>query len=332
METVVDPEAGLSDEIVNEIGDFDAGKGSDLGGELLRLARSALTGLSGTLRDGLLCCGVILGAVLLCGVLDDERQDAAIRLMGTLAIVSVCTGSLRSMISLAGQTLGELRDYGLVLLPGLASLTTISGGAATGAAVYAGGALYFDLLLRLSSGLILPLCWVFVATCAADCAIGSGMLSPLADFLKWLASGLLKWTSYLFTGYLALSGVLAGVSDTASLRAARVALSGAVPVVGGIISEASDSLLSAASALKGSVGVYGMLAVLAICLTPFLKIGVQLLLLKACAALCGLFRQPLLCRLVDRLSEAMSLLLGLTGAYSLAAIFCIVLCMKAVGI
>ena len=332
-ELEIDPEAGLGEEIRGSLGSFDAEQPKLFGESLLELLTEALKNLSGSFRGGLLSSGIMLAAVLLCSLLSElsERQEA-VRFAAVLAIVGAGTGSVQSMITLAGETLNQMREYSLLLLPGLSSLAVFSGGAGTGAAVYTGGVLFFDLLLRISSALVLPVCWLYTGAGAADAALGDGRLSALEDFLRWAAAGVLKWTSYLFTGYLALSGVLCGTMDSVKLRTTRAALSGMVPVVGGIISDASDAILSAAAALKSAAGVYGMLAVLAICMAPFLRLGVQLLLLKGTAAVSGLFGQPVLTGLIGRLADVMGLLLALTGAFCTAALLCVVLLMKANGI
>lgn len=328
----IDPEDGLSEEITAFLGDFDPGSPPELGGSLLQLLTRALSSVSGTVRSGLLSAGILLAAVLLCSLLSDMTEHTdAIRFAGVLAVVGACAGGLGGMITLAEQTLTQMREYSLLLLPGLASLSVLSGGAVTGAAVYTGGVVYFDLLLRLSSALVLPLVWLYMTSCAADAALGGEKLTALSDFLHWISASVLKWTSYLFTGYLAVTGVLCGTADALQLRTAKAALSSALPLVGSIIADASDSLLSAAGLLKSTAGVYGMLAVLAICMTPFLQIAVQLFILKGTQAISGLFEQPVLTHLIGRMADALKLLLALTGSFCLAAVLCIVLCMKAVG-
>lgn len=328
----IDPEEGLTEEILESIGGFDPEQTQELGSGVLRLLTKAMSSLSGCFQSGLLSAGVMLAAVLLCSLLSElSTHTEAVRFAGVLAIVGACAGGMHSMITLAEQTLSEMREYSLLLLPGLASLSVFSGAATTGAAVCIGGVVFFDLLLRISSALILPLVWLYTACCTADAALGGERLAALGDFLHWLAATVLKWTSYLFTGYLAVTGILSGTADAIRLRSTRAALSAAVPLVGSIISDASESLIGAAVMLKSAAGVYGMLAVLAICLAPFLKIALQQLLLRGTQAVSGLFGQTELTRLIGRLSEAMKLLLALTGSYCLAALLSIVLCLKATG-
>lgn len=332
LDGLVDPEEGLDESVHGQLGDFSADAETDLSASILRLLGTAIKSLSGSVRSGLLSAGGMLAAVLLASLLDTEAQHKrAVQLAAVLAIAGFGAGSVQSMLTLANDTVQQMREYSLLLLPGLSTLSVVSGGAATGAAVYTGSVVFFDVLLRLASGLVLPLVWLCAATGAANAAIGEGRLEAFSELLARLAGGILKWTGYLFTGYLAISGVLGGTTDAIRLRTAKAALSNAVPLVGGILSDASEALLSAAALLKNAVGVYGMLATLAICLAPFLRIAVQYGLLKGAEALSGLFAQPSLTGLIGRLAEAMRLLLALIGTFCMAALLSAVLLIKAVG-
>ena len=101
------------------------------------------------------------------------------------------------------------------------------------------------------------------------------------------------------------------------LQMTRTVISTAVPVVGGIISQASGSVLSGAGLLKNTVGVLGMLAVLATCLTPFLHLAVQYLVYKLTAFLAGTAGSGVLVELIDALGGAFGLVLGMVGSCAL---------------
>ena len=80
--------------------------------------------------------------------------------------------------------------------------------------------------------------------------------------------------------------------------------------------------------MKSAAGAYGMTAVLAICIAPFLQIGVQYLLLKLTAALCGAFGVKQAAGVVEDFSGAMGLLLGMTGTVCIMLMVSLVCFMK----
>ena len=83
--------------------------------------------------------------------------------------------------------------------------------------------------------------------------------------------------------------------------------------------------------MKNAAGIYGILALLAILLRPFLKIGIHYLLLKATAAVCSVFGSKSTVGLIEDFSAAMGLLLAMTGSVCLLLLISTVCFMKGVG-
>ena len=133
----------------------------------------------------------------------------------------------------------------------------------------------------------------------------------------------------VFVTFLSLSGVLAGSADRMAVRVGKTVISGAVPVVGGILSEATEALLAGAGALRSTLGVLGVLTVLALCLAPLVHLAVQYLLYRAAAFFCGMAGSDTLSGFLEQLSSAFSLMLAMTagGAFLLLASFLIALLM-----
>jgi stage III sporulation protein AE len=73
-----------------------------------------------------------------------------------------------------------------------------------------------------------------------------------------------------------------------------------------------------------------MLAVLAICVVPVLRIAVQYLALKLTAALGGVLDDGTLAGLVESLASAMGMVLAMTASCALLLLICCVCAMKAV--
>ncbi len=314
----IDPDEGLPTDAVNSIGSYDDFSLSSFADALFRLLRDTVSGLGGSLKEGILCCGAILAAVLLCGITESSEHAAKLSgIVGALAITAICSGSLSSMVMLGTQTVRQINDYGLLLLPGMSALAVASGGSGRGTAVFFVSSLFFKVLMSLTSFLLVPGIAFFTAVSAAEAALSNEKLSGIRKFLQWFLTGTLKCTLYIFTGFLTLTGIISGSCDAVRLKAAKLALSGAVPVVGGILSDASETLLTSASLIRNSVGTYGLLAVLALCLFPFARVLMQYLLLKATAAVSGLLGQKQHVALLENLSSAMGLTAGTVGTFAM---------------
>ena len=215
--------------------------------------------------------------------------------------------------------------------PAMATLTAATG-SVTGAAVRQGVTVLFsDLLITAVDSLLVPLVYAYIALSCAQAALGNGGLGKLAGLVRGTAVFFLTAMLLAFTGYLTASGAIAGSVDAAVVKTARMTISRAVPVVGGILSDAAESALASTSVLRSTVGVVGMLVVLAICLTPFLQLALHYLAYKLAAALAGTVDHSRLGALMDSIGGAFGLLLGMTGSCALMLLLSIVSAVSAVA-
>ena len=128
-----------------------------------------------------------------------------------------------------------------------------------------------------------------------------------------------------------ITGVISGATDAAALKAAKLTISGVVPVVGGILSDASEAVLVSAGMVRNAAGIYGILAILAVFLTPFLRIGCHYLLLRLTGAVCAVFGVKRCSELISQFSAAMGLELAMTGSVCLLQLISTVCFLRGVG-
>ena len=276
-----------------------------------------------------LCLGVVAVCMIASVVtrLPGSRESVS-ELAACLGVGLMLLSSSNTMIRLASDAVTELSEYGKLLLPVLTGALAAQGAAGTAAALYGGTAAFDGLLCALIVKVMIPMVYMFLALAASSAATGQEILAKLKNLLKWLSTWTLKILLYVFTGYMSLTGVISGTTDAAALKATKLTISSVVPVVGGILSDASETVLVSASVMKNAAGVYGLFAILSIWITPFLKIGVQYLFLKLTGAVCSAFALKRVSALLSDFTSALGLLLGTTGTVSVLLLVSIVCFMK----
>lgn len=308
------------------------GVGLDEG--LAKLVDTGSRELGGVIRRGVRSGVLILLILLFCGVAETVHQGAggssprSVSLAGTLAVTAVAVSDVNALLGMGTSAIGRMASFGNVLLPAAAAVTAATGAVTGAAARQLAAALFSDLLVNLIHGLLVPLLYGYIAASVAQAAVGENRLKRLADLLKWTVTTALTLVMMVFVGYLTVSGVVAGTADAATVKAAKFAISGAIPVVGGILSDAAETVLASAGVLKGTVGVFGMLTILGICLIPLLQLSVHYLAYKLTAALAAALGDGPVCGLVDRLGSAFGLVLGMTGACCLLLLIALVSCVS----
>ena len=310
----VDPDAGLDRGLSNLF--------SDALGQLGDLFRASL---STALK--------LVAVALLCALAEGAGQGEgiqAVTVAGALAITALTMTDMAAMIGLGRDTLGRMEDFSSLLLPVMAVLTAATGSVSAAAVRQGATVLFSQLLITAMDRVLVPLVYAFVAVSCAHAAVGNPGLKKVAGLLKSGVTFFLTALLLAFVGYLTASGAIAGSVDASAVKAAKLAISRAIPVVGSILADASESVLAGAGALRGTVGLTGLLVVLAVCLTPFLRLALQYLVYKAAAALCAVVAQPRLSGLIDAIGSAFGLVLGMTGAGALVLLVSLVSAVSAV--
>lgn len=297
------------------------------------IMKEAVKELHPNLAEAAQVCLSLIACSLLASTLSafSGSSRRTVDLVVTLCMSALLVRSANSMINLGIETVTEVSEYGKLLLPVMAGALAAQGATASSAALYTGTAFFNSLLSTATAKLLVPMIYIFMILCIAFRAIGEDVLKNLREFVKWLVTWSIKTIIYIFTGYLGITGVVSGTTDAAALKAAKLTISGAVPVVGNIISDASESILVGVGVVKSSVGIYGLLVIIALWIGPFLKIGIQYLLLKYTAAICGAIGTKQSIGLVSDFSGIMGFLVAMTGTVCLLLLVSIVCFLKGVG-
>jgi len=297
---------------------------------LWKIIKEAVSHLQPDLAEAARVCSMLVACVLLSSILQGFTgiSQHTVTLVTTLSIAVLLMEATNSLIHLGVDTVREISEYGKLLIPVMTSALAAQGGITTSAALYAGTTLFDSVLTTGIAKIFVPMLFVYLMLCISNRALGGDMLKSLQEFVNWLITWGIKTILYVFTGYLSITGVISSAQDAAAIKAAKITITGAVPVVGNIISDASDSILSGIGVVKSSVGIYGLLVILAIWIGPFLKIGVQYLLLKITAAVCSTIGSKQSVGLIKDISTIMGFLLAIIGTVCLLMLVSIVCFLK----
>ncbi len=327
-----DAVAEAGEDVVEQTLDGDIDLAAGLG-DLLDTAEEELAGLlKEALRSGILLLLTVLLAEMMAGLgasVPGGWKDG-VRVIAALTVTGLAVADAGNLIDLGRETIQELDAFTQILTPVMATACAAAGNA-TGAAVrQAATLLCSSVLMSLVNRLFLPLVYGYIAMVAGACATGNRGLSAVAGLLKWCVTAALKGVLMVYTAFLSFASLAAGGADAMTARLTKSAISGLVPVVGGILSDAADTLLAGAGLLRSVLGIFGVLAVLGFCLTPFLRLGMQYLLYRAVAVLAAVFPNAGLSGLIEELGSAFGLVLGMTGACALMTLISIFAAMAAV--
>ena len=300
---------------------------------LSEMVQSAVSLVRPELREASQVSVSILATVILLSIARNflGTYKRTVDFAGAASVAVVLMKNSTTMVRLGIDTIRELSNYGKLLFPVMTTAMAANGAATTSAALYVGTSVLNLILSGLVSDFLIPGIYLLLAVSATYAATRETLLKRIKDTIKKAISWVLKILLTVFTTYMSITGVVSGTTDAAALKATKLTISTFVPVVGGILSDASDAVLVSAGLLKNAAGIYGILAILAICMEPFLKTGVLYLIMKAVASLCSVIEGDTIAGFVDDVSSAMGLLLAMTGSVCILLLISTVCFMKGFG-
>lgn len=288
----------------------------DFGTSLWYMIREAFgLGRPQMISSAKICMRVIATTLILAMIRSfNGKTKAVVELAGILAVAAILVGSVNSMIEVGTQTVWKISEYGKLLLPVMTAALASQGGTISAASLYGATALFDTVLCNLIAQILIPMVYIYLLLSIINALSEDGILHKLKDMCKWIMGWFFKLILYVFTGYITITGVISGTADQTALKATKLTISGMIPVVGGILSDASETILVSAAVVKNAAGLSGMLAVIAVAITPFLAIGAHYLLLKLTAAVSGIFAPKTVSLLLEDFSGAMGLVLAMVGS------------------
>lgn len=286
-----------------------------------------------TLLKTILLIAVAAGLVrILSGAFESSQATDAAGLACFLLLSLSAIKVFAEVAGYAADTIHTLCDFITKFEPIFIAML-VSSGAVTQASAFApvlAASVY--VLGLLVDKCILPLCY-FSAILGICGNIGNrieiGTLTKLLNSVsKWLYTGILT----LFTAVLSLYGFSTKAFNSVAVKGIKFAMGSLVPVVGGILSDTVDTVLSGANLLKNAVGTAGIVTLFSAASAPLLKILIMMLLLKATAAIIEPFSEKRTVNMLLAISDTVKIMFSMVITASLLFIISIVIILLSSGV
>ncbi|MFX4260977.1 stage III sporulation protein AE [Pelotomaculum propionicicum] len=189
-----------------------------------------------------------------------------------LVLITIAIGSFSLAVNAGREVVDALVTFMQALLPVLLTLLVAVGGVAS-AAIFSPVILTtLGIFGTMIKNIILPL-FFFVAILGVVSNLTDRFkVTNLADLLKTVAVSLMGFFTTIFLGVLAIQGVAGAVGDSVTFRTAKFTVKTFVPMVGGMLSDALDAVISSSLLIKNALGIAGIGVIGAILIVPLLKI------------------------------------------------------------
>ena len=237
---------------------------------------------------------------------------------GIAAATALPAGAVFAAVFSAAKTaMSSLEAAGLAVIPAVAVV-----GKGAGAYGFVACSQMMSVLLRYA---FLPLVAVYGALSYASVISGETFLTGIKASAKKFFSWGLGFVMTVFSFCSVSSGLAINASSTLGIRAIKYA-GAMVPVVGGYLTEAADTVIASAALIKTAGGVCAVMIVIFVVLSPFVKMLAYYCAVNVLSALAGIFTgasaaSALSKEILDITGELIGMVIGLMAL--MAAFFII---------
>lgn len=250
--------------------------------------------------------GMLIAVILLCalfGGLEGAVGGLALRRtyrgVAVLAAGGAVLTPLFSLLSRVWEAVQQVTVFLTSYVPVYGALLLTGGRAASAVSYQTTLLAAVQILLWLIRSVVFPLLLVSLALGCTGAVSEGFCLDRLSGALHKVILWAMGLFSTLFSGLLSLQQMVAAAGDSMGNRVVKFSLSSFVPVVGGVLSEAYNTVIGCGGLLRSTVGAFGLISVALVILPPLLSCvcwNVGLHLAGGVAAVFGLSPLDTLCR------------------------------------
>jgi stage III sporulation protein AE len=240
-----------------------------------------------------------------------------------LVLVLIGLQSFQVVVALATEAVDQMVSFMYSLLPMLSALLVTVGGLTS-------SAIFHPLLWGLVgaiAGLVQYLLFPLILFSTAFGLVAHFSnelpLSRLGGLLRQGAITLLGTFFMVFSGFVVVKGAIAPIADGLSLRAAKYFTKTLIPIAGGMFADTLEVVVGGSLLIKNGVGVFGLVMIIFLVVTPLLKVWAMVLVYKLVGALLEPICDPRLVRALTTMESSLTLIfvsLGTVAVMFLLAI------------
>ena len=223
-------------------------------------------------------------------------------------IVAIAVQSFSLATSIGIKAINDMVTFMQALLPVLLTFLMAMGGITTTAMFQPVIIGSVGIISTLMKDIIVPIIFFSAILTIINHLSEKIQISKLASLLKQISIVLMGFTLTVFTGIITIQGVAASTTDGVAIRTAKFAIDKFIPIVGGFISEAVETIMGCSLLLKNGIGALGLICLAFIVIMPLIKILSLILIYKIASAMIEPITDGQLSSCLSDMSNSMVLL------------------------
>ena len=284
----------------------------------------------GEILNAIRSIGIVIVIIVISSILKNITEDLENKEIAVLThyvtyilIVTVIMQNFSSIINMCNTSIDNLVAFINSLVPLLITLLITTGNITTASTLQPIILFMITFIGNFINGIIIPLSLVTVAISIISNISERVKLDKITKFMNKTIIWGLGIALTIFVSVSSMESSMTKGVDALTVKTTKATVSNVIPIVGKILGDAVDTVLSCTNILKNAVGMVGVFVVISICMVPIIKLLTLMGVYYLGAALCQPIADEKIIKLLEQIGETFKLLL---------AIMCSILAMVIIGL
>lgn len=300
-----------------------------------KIIKLLLSRLGDNLKQSLLTMSGIIIIVIINSVLKAISENLGNNSVSKMAfyiqyilIVTLIMKNFSDIITGIKIAIQDLSAFSNTLIPLMTTLIIATGNLTTSSLIEPILLSMITFISNFITIVLIPVILVATALGIVSKISDQVQVDKLAKFLNKSSLWILTTVLGVFIGIASLEGGLTGNVDNITKKAGKSIVSAAVPVVGGILGDAIETIVGYTNVIKNSAGIVGILVVLSICLKPIINLTSLMVVYYLSAALCEPIADKKVVELIEHMASTFKVLLAVMVTITIMIVIGLALVIK----
>ncbi len=245
-----------------------------------------------------------------------------------LFVVTLAINSYSDISKLCVDAMTKLTNFMNLITPLFLSLMVANGNILSVKFIQPILVVMVNVVNSLIVKLIIPIVFISMIINIIGNVSNNIEVSKLPSILQKSSVWVVNFVLGILIGILSLEGTLTSNVDGFAAKTAKTVVSTAIPVVGKALSDATDSIIGAASVTKNALGIVGVIAIIGIVCVPIIKALIMTFVFNISSALIEPIVDKRMSKCVGETAESIKIIFGLMVTVSILFIIAITLMIK----
>ena len=280
--------------------------------------------------------GVILSIIIISSILenisnslDNKSNVSQITFyIIYLILVTIVVKNFAQIINIVKSSINNLIGFSNSLIPLLITLMITTGNITSAGMLEPIILFMITFIGNFINNFLIPISLISLSLNIISNISDKVKIDKLSKYINSSIVWILGIILTLFIGITSLEGSITNGVDALTVKTTKAAVSNFIPIVGKILGDAVDTVMSCSNILKNAVGMVGVVVIISICIIPIIKLVIIMVSYYLLEAICQTIADEKIVKLLGKIGDTFKFLLAIMSSISIMLIIGVTLVIK----